>query len=286
MICIRCGLPTGSEAKRCSACERDDGTLASYEEVKVRLAATMIRTLGVDEKAAEASAKQALATLPDWNSSQTVSEDKVPSRLIIDVMAEDLEIRGMAGLSAPRIEKGERRCVLLPTSEGWCLQTGIEVRKGLAALIPDLDRKVVVEVPNNFSQVEFAIEAGNLAIAQVPAHLKGTLRTGNLEIRDITGIDVELGTGNIQIQGVLREGAHKVITHIGQVNLELMPESSVEITAKVHCGSLEIPGMEGPRAMLSRPVNTLVGDGEGQLEVEVGTGQLEIYTSSPAKMAR
>ena len=287
MICTRCGLPLSSESgPRCPECARADGSLAPYEAVLEKLAKTLVRTLGVDEAAASEAAAKTLAALPDWDKNRPGSGDSLAPRLTIDVLADHVGILGVPGLEAPRIERGDRRCILLPTSEGWSLQTAIEQRKGLAALVPDWDRKVEVHVPANLPQIDFLIKAGHLSISQVAARVVGTLGTGHLEISGVTGVDVSVRTGNVNVRGLLKAGEHRISTRVGSVKVELEPESSVELSATVKNGSLEIKGMEGVsgRRVMTRPVHAMVGNGEGSLEVEVRTGHLEVQTPSPARM--
>jgi hypothetical protein len=73
--CISCGMPMarredfplGDETKDyCVHCSRKDGSMQPYEERAAGMAAFIVRTQGLDEGAALASAKALMARLPAW----------------------------------------------------------------------------------------------------------------------------------------------------------------------------------------------------------------------------
>lgn len=74
-ICIACGMPMerpadfamGDPAKEyCVHCARPDGTMQSYEEKLDSLAGFIVRTQGLDERAARSAARGMMAQLPAW----------------------------------------------------------------------------------------------------------------------------------------------------------------------------------------------------------------------------
>lgn len=75
--CIACGMPMkaakdfplGDESKDyCAHCARPDGSMQSYEEKAASLAAFIVRTQGLDGRAARAAAESQMARLPAWRS--------------------------------------------------------------------------------------------------------------------------------------------------------------------------------------------------------------------------
>jgi hypothetical protein len=73
--CIACGMPMSKPEDfplrdrtkdYCVHCARPDGSMQSYEERAVGMAAFIVRTQGLDEGAALAAAKAAMASLPAW----------------------------------------------------------------------------------------------------------------------------------------------------------------------------------------------------------------------------
>lgn len=77
-ICIACGMPMnnpadyamGDESKDyCIHCARPDGSMQSYEERLQGMTAFIIKTQGLDEKAALEAARHMMAKLPAWRNS-------------------------------------------------------------------------------------------------------------------------------------------------------------------------------------------------------------------------
>lgn len=74
-LCVSCGMPMekaedfplGDEEKDyCIHCARPDGSLQSYEERAAGMAAFIVRTQGLDEGAALATARSLMSRLPAW----------------------------------------------------------------------------------------------------------------------------------------------------------------------------------------------------------------------------
>ena len=81
--CIACGMPMknpedfamgDSEKDYCKYCARLDGTMQSYEEKLNSLSSFIIKTQGIDEKAANAAAKAMMAKLPAWELQNSIEE--------------------------------------------------------------------------------------------------------------------------------------------------------------------------------------------------------------------
>lgn len=73
--CIACGMPMktkeefalGDESKDyCVYCARDDGTMQSYAEKLDSMTNFIVKTQGLNEKAAQNAAKGMLSKLPAW----------------------------------------------------------------------------------------------------------------------------------------------------------------------------------------------------------------------------
>ena len=73
--CISCGMPMkapsefamGDTSKDyCAHCARPDGSMASFEEMKVKMTAFIIKTQGLDETVAENAAVAMMKKLPAW----------------------------------------------------------------------------------------------------------------------------------------------------------------------------------------------------------------------------
>lgn len=74
-ICIACGMPMERiedhplrdvSKDYCVHCAREDGSMQSYEERAAGMASFIVRTQGLDEAAALATARSLMAKLPAW----------------------------------------------------------------------------------------------------------------------------------------------------------------------------------------------------------------------------
>lgn len=77
--CIACGVPMetpedyamGDTSKDyCRHCARPDGTMQSYEEKKQNFIQFVVRTQGLDERAAEGVVETIMKNLPAWRGLQ------------------------------------------------------------------------------------------------------------------------------------------------------------------------------------------------------------------------
>jgi hypothetical protein len=77
-LCIACGMPMGKKTDYplgdqskdyCVHCAREDGSMQSYEEKAASMAGFIVRTQGLDPKAALAAARERMSRLPAWKDS-------------------------------------------------------------------------------------------------------------------------------------------------------------------------------------------------------------------------
>ncbi|GIW24172.1 hypothetical protein [Meiothermus sp.] len=108
--------------------------------------------------------------------------------------------------------------------------------------------------------------------AESIAFLKGRVAAGNVELVAVEGLDLEVTAGNIDGSLLLREGQHRLRASMGNVELEMLPGSSVQLHPSVSLGNQEIRGFD-------RSVNGAhrqLGEGRASLEVSVRMGNLEV----------
>jgi hypothetical protein len=74
-VCIACGMPMknqedfalgDAEKDYCKYCCHEDGTMHSYGEKLEGLTNFIVKTQGLDEKAANSAAKSMMSKLPAW----------------------------------------------------------------------------------------------------------------------------------------------------------------------------------------------------------------------------
>ncbi|WP_036198963.1 hypothetical protein [Meiothermus ruber] len=112
--------------------------------------------------------------------------------------------------------------------------------------------------------------------AQVAARgidfLKGRVAVGHVELEAVKGLALEVTAGNIEGSLLLQEGTHQLRVSMGNAELNLLPGSSVRLSASVSLGNQEIRGLERNPNGGDRQI----GEGRARLEVSVRMGNLEI----------
>jgi hypothetical protein len=121
--------------------------------------------------------------------------------------------------------------------------------------------RVSVRVPAGWG-LEVHGTAGEVRARGLP-YLKARLMAGEVDLSDVQGVDVEVKTGQIDGSVRLIEGRHRLHVTLGQVDVKILPGSSVKVESRVGLGNLETT----PRQ---------VGLGQAQLEASVSVGNLEL----------
>jgi hypothetical protein len=121
--------------------------------------------------------------------------------------------------------------------------------------------RVSVRVPEGWG-LEVHGTAGEIQTRGLP-YVKARLMAGKVDLSDVQGVDVEVKTGQIDGGVRLTEGRHRLHVTLGEVDVKILPGSSVKVESRVGLGNLEAT----PRQ---------VGQGSAQLEASVGVGNLEL----------
>lgn len=136
---------------------------------------------------------------------------------------------------------------------------------GLLGFIGNLKiGEVKLRLPEGYG-VDLVSKAGNLNISGA-AYFKGRVLAGNVELRKVRGIDLELRAGNLDAELYLSEGEHRVQVAMGNAELVLLRGSSVRVKTHAGMGRVDI---RGP---------STVGGGRANLDVAVKIGSLEVET--------
>lgn len=121
--------------------------------------------------------------------------------------------------------------------------------------------QVTVRVPEGWG-LEVHGTAGEIRARGLP-YVKARLMAGEVDLSDVQGVDVEVKTGQIDGSVRLTEGRHRLHVTLGEVDVKILPGSSVKVESRVGLGNLETT----PRQ---------VGQGQAQLEASVSVGNLEL----------
>lgn len=214
----------------------------------------------------DTAAQQAQATLGEQYTPSASWQPEGLRWLRVRLTAGSLEARLDKSLQMPVVEgPAEVRPVgadleVLPEMSGGSFLGGLLGRMGSLEL--RLPPGWGLEVDSKAAQVE----------AEGIAFLKGRVAAGNVELKAVEGLDLEVTAGNIDGSLLLREGQHRLRASMGNVELDVLPGSSVRLSPSVSLGNQEIRGFDRTTNGAARQL----GEGRASLEVSVRMGNLEV----------
>ncbi len=116
------GSGKNEERKYCSDCLDENGKLKTYEQVSESLAKYLIRTQGLDEKAAENAAKAIASSQPEWDKKQGVYFEKdmrKKKRLVVVLFTILALIAGSTGFWFWYNHYGNKEAILFANGEDY-----------------------------------------------------------------------------------------------------------------------------------------------------------------------
>lgn len=192
-----------------------------------------------------------------------------------------VRVRLMAGQLEARLDPGLERPVVEGSAEVRPLGEDLEVVPNWSAggfLHGLLGRTDTLELrlPPGWG-LEVDGKAGQIE-AEGIAFLRGRVAVGNVELRAVEGLDLEVTAGNIEGSLLLRDGTHRLRVSMGNAELDLLPGSSVRLNPSVSTGNQEIRGFDYGFSGVRQ-----LGDGQASLEVALRMGNLEVRALDGAR---
>lgn len=297
MTCSHCGMPfeaSVAEASiasgRCLRCEGPDGTLAPFEEVRGRLVEAIVQAQGMDRAAAAATAAVLMARLPDWQEAMLPSAPIGGNRLVVRCDAAGLVLRGDPALTSPILREGNGQVELVETPDGWllwpigdALEAGWERKRSLIDLIKSVTwwnrSDIEVEVPTSVTEIDFQMLASDVDVSGIPARVTGRLKADDLDLRGITGIDLDLWTWDLDVSGCFAQGEHRIRGVAGDVDVVLEPGSDVRIEVGGQVGDANLRGLtpgHGVGSGRGARYRGQLGEGAALLRIEMTAGAVEV----------
>lgn len=177
----------------------------------------------------------------------------------VNMLAGELEARVDPSLQEPQVRgKAEVRQV----GQDFVVEPQPVQGDFLGGLLKNLKAgELDLRIPAGWG-LELDGKAGDIEIDGV-AFVRGRLLAGDIELREVGGLDLDVKAGNIEGSALLQGGSHRLRIEMGNAQVRLLPGSSVKVKAGVGLGNLETPGNQ-------------VADGAGTLEAYVRMGNLEI----------
>ncbi len=117
--------------------------------------------------------------------------------------------------------------------------------------------------------------AGNVTMTGVP-YLLGHMTAGNLDAKDLKGIDFTSRAGDTRVALDLTGGQHRMNVVAGNIKAVLAHGSSAAVTASASIGDItsRIPGTKKKGRGLGEQLSGTLGAGEAKLDIVVTTGNL------------
>lgn len=139
-------------------------------------------------------------------------------------------------------------------------------------------RNLHLAVPEGWG-VRLHMKAGDVSVQGPLAFLSGQLLAGDLDADELHGVDLTVKAGDVDFTLLLTEGQHRIQAVAGDLDLRLLPESDVNVKARVGVGELAAPQEWRRRKRgIGYGVEQIVGSGSAALAVDLATGDLTIGT--------
>lgn len=184
----------------------------------------------------------------------------------VKLTAGQLEARLDESLQMPLVEGPAEVRPVGADLEVWPEMVGGSFLGGLLGRVGSLELRLPpgwgLEVDGKAAQVE----------ARGIPYLKGRVAAGNVELQAVEGLDLDVMAGNIEGSLLLKEGQHRLRASMGNVELDLLPGSSVRLSPSVSMGNQEIRGFDRTVGGAARQL----GEGQASLVVSVRMGNLEV----------
>lgn len=195
----------------------------------------------------------------------------------IEMIAGDLDIWAIDGLTGPEVEGGPGNINVEDTADGYTVKFAPDrggaverffshVRSGTLRVRIPSDHGVVVKVT-----------AGDVDLHGV-RYLLGNLTAGDLSADALEGIDFSSMAGDLDVALLLSSGSHVLTVGAGDVEVTLDDRSDVTVDAFVSIGdvSSEERGFSHTRRTVGGQLTGTLGSGEARLELRATTGDIDV----------
>lgn len=128
--------------------------------------------------------------------------------------------------------------------------------------------------------LDVTMAAGALRIDGVTGPIAANVSAGTISIDGFASpIDVSVAGGAVTATGRLDHGASKIHCDAGKVRVTLTEGSSVKVTGSAGLGKVELPGADAGAFIGGGRQESVIGAGEGTLEIEASLGLVSVHTA-------
>lgn len=121
------------------------------------------------------------------------------------------------------------------------------------------------------------LKAGELEVLGMRGRIGAAVTAGTLRIDRFEGpLDLQVKAGAVEGSGRLTHGASSVQCKLGEVRLDLSPDSNVAVSARTRVGEVRLPDGESTGGIDPGERRYVFGDGQATLDIDTTAGAVEI----------
>ena len=195
----------------------------------------------------------------------------------IEMIAGDLDVWAVDGLSGPEVEGGPGNVNVEDTADGYTVKFAPDRGGVLDRVLSHIrSGSLRVRVPSDHGVVVKAT-AGDVDLHGV-RYLRGNLTAGDLNADGLEGIDFSSMAGDLDVAAKLTSGRHVLTVGAGDVEFTLDDRSDVTVDAAVSIGeaSSDAAGFSRNARTVGSELSGQVGSGAAHLELRATTGDVDV----------
>ena len=195
----------------------------------------------------------------------------------IEMIAGDLDVWAVDGLSGPEVEGGPGNINVEDTPDGYTVKFAPDRGGVLDRFLSHIRSGTLrVRIPPDHGVVVKAT-AGNFDLHGV-RYLRGSLTAGDLNADALEGIDFSSMAGDLDVGLRLTSGSHVLSVGAGDVEVKLDDRSDVTVEASVSIGdaSSDAPGFSHNDRAIGSQLSGTLGSGAAHLELRATTGDVDV----------
>ncbi len=197
--------------------------------------------------------------------------------LTVEMLAGELEVVTVPGLTAPTAEGGPGHFDITQTDDGYRIQFMPDRGSFIDRIVTSLKSgELKVQVPPDYG-LNVMATAGEVTTSGV-RYLRGRMRAGEMTADVLEGVDFGMTAGEFTATLDLRRGTHMVTLGAGDLNVTLSESADVTVRGRVSIGDVEshVQGLQRSGSGLGGSVDGTIGTGEALLDLRVTTGDMDI----------
>lgn len=242
-------------------------------------AAQEVGSEGVRSHAATSIGDAGVAVVePETRVRPTATTARTRRWVRFEMLAGDLDVYVDGSLQAPVVRSTRDIEAVIEQADYGFLVKWEQLGQGLRGLLHQGAEasKVKLILPEGFG-LDLRGTAGDVDLRGVP-YLRGHLIAGDVDAKGLKGVDFTCRAGDVELELELTDGTHSLTVTVGDAELELGPNSSVQIVGEVVIGDIrsELPGVVPSGRGAGARLEGTVGAGAATLDVRVTTGNLEL----------